>query len=141
MTESFVPVRIKVRERPELMERLGAQWTPTIIVRGPDGKEAHRIEGFLEADDFLGQLLLGLGHLAIQQGHPARAEEWFADVLETLPETDAAPEAQYWRGVSRYKASNDPAALADTARAFEERYSDSTWAKKSAIWRVPAAAR
>ena len=136
-----MPVRIDVRKQPAQMERLGAQWTPTIIVRGPDGKEAHRIEGFLEADDFLGQLLLGLGHLAFQRGEHPEAERRFAEVLERLPETDAAPEAQYWRGVSRYKASQDPAALADTARAFDERYGDSSWAKKASIWRPAAAAK
>ena len=138
MTESFVPIRIKVRERPELMARFEAQWTPTVILRHPDGREAHRIEGFLEADDFLAQLLLGLGHLAFQRGDFEEAERRFAEVLERLPQTDAAPEAQYWRGVARYKRTNDAAALTETARAFEERYGDSVWAKKASIWRQPA---
>jgi TolA-binding protein len=55
-------------------------------------------------------------------------------VLDRFPATDAAPEAQYWRGVTRYKATNDAAALGETARAFKERYADSTWARKASIW-------
>jgi hypothetical protein len=36
--------------------------------------------------------------------------------------------------VTRYKATNDAAALAETTKAFKERYSDSTWAKKASVW-------
>ena len=47
---------------------------------------------------------------------------------------DAAPEAQYWAGVSRYKASGDPSHLGATGKRFTERYADSTWAKKASVW-------
>lgn len=46
-----------------------------------------------------------------------------------------APEALYWAGVSRYKATNDAAALAGTADAFARRYQDSVWAKKASVWK------
>lgn len=35
---------------------------------------------------------------------------------------------------SRYKASNDGAALQDTARAFRQRYAGTAWAKKASVW-------
>ena len=132
--ENFVPVRIDVRENPGAMERFNAQWTPTILLLGPDGKEHHRIEGFLDVDDFLAQLTLGLAKIAFAEKEWDRAARWFDEVLDRHPSADAAPEAQYWRGVTRYKATNDPAALAATTAAFKERYSDSTWAKKASIW-------
>jgi outer membrane protein assembly factor BamD (BamD/ComL family) len=116
------------------MERFNVQWTPTILLRGPAGKEHHRIEGFLDVDDFLAQLTLGLGKIAFANQEWDRAGRWHDQVLERYPSTDAAPEAQYWRGVTRYKATNDPAALAATTAAFKERYSDSTWAKKASVW-------
>ena len=116
------------------MERFNVQWTPTIVLRGLDGQEHHRIEGFLDVDDFLAQLALGLGHIAFAAKEWDRAARWYDQVLERFPSTDAAPEAQYWRGVTRYKATNDPAALAATTAAFKERYSDSTWAKKASVW-------
>jgi outer membrane protein assembly factor BamD (BamD/ComL family) len=116
------------------MERFNAQWTPTILLLGPDAKEHHRIEGFLEVDDFLSQLTLGLGKIAFAEREWDRAARWFDEVLERYASTDAAPEAQYWRGVTRYKATNDPGALAATTAAFKERYADSTWAKKASVW-------
>jgi hypothetical protein len=37
-------------------------------------------------------------------------------------------------GVSRYKRTSDPSALADTARAFQKAYTDTPWAKKASVW-------
>ena len=132
--ENFLPVRIPVRENPQAMERFNVQWTPTIVLLGPDGKEHHRIEGFLDTEDFLAQLTLGLAKIAFARQEWDQAGQRYAEVLDRFPVTDAAPEAQYWRGVTRYKATNDAAALGETARAFKERYAESTWARKASIW-------
>jgi hypothetical protein len=47
------------------------------------------------------------------------------------------PEAMYWAGVARYKATGDAAALAATANDFRERHQGSTWAKKASVWAAP----
>lgn len=116
------------------MERFGAEWTPTTLLLDSNGVERHRIEGFLPAPDFAAQILLGMAHAARTAGDFAGAERRYGEVLEKLPDSDAAAEAQYWKGVSRYKATNDASALADTARAFQSRYADSPWAKKASVW-------
>ncbi len=64
-----------------------------------------------------------------------KQERWFKQVVDSYPDTESAAEALYWTGVSRYKGSNDAAALGETARAFSERYQDSSWAKKASVWR------
>ena len=139
ISTNFLAVRVHVREQSEEFKRLGqrfdAQWTPTILLIDLEGTERHRIEGFLPRDDFLAQLTLGLGKSAFAHGNFAEAQRWYDAVLERYPETDAAPEAQYWRGVAEYKETNDPAALAATAKRFTERYPDTSWAKKSSVWR------
>lgn len=139
ITENFIPARVHVKDQAADFQRFGerynAQWTPTTLFLDPDGVERHRIEGFLPNDDFLGQLMVGLGHLAFRRGDYAASERWFQNVVDSLPKTDAAAEAQYWAGVSRYKATNDGAALGATAKAFTERYQDSSWAKKASVWR------
>jgi len=56
------------------------------------------------------------------------------DIIDDHPATAAAPEALYWTGVSRYKATGDSAALKETATQFKQRYTDSEWAKKAAVW-------
>lgn len=136
--EHFIPARVHVQRQPEDFRRLGerysAQWTPTILLLDPTGTERHRIEGFLPADEFLAQLALGLARSSFAREDWADAERRFRDIVKRYPETDAAPEALYWAGVSRYKGSGDGAALAETGRAFKERYRDSTWAKKASVW-------
>jgi len=138
ISANFLPVRVHVREQADEFKRLGgrfdAHWTPTILVIAPDGAEKHRIEGFLPKDDFLAQLMLGLGHSAFASGRFAEARRWFDQALERYPRTDAAPEAQYWSGVAVYKETGDNAALVATAERFKKRYSDTTWAKKSSVW-------
>lgn len=98
------------------------------------GVEQHRFEGFLPADDFLAQLLLGKAKTAFGRKRFDEAEREFNRIVEELPQSDAAPEALYWAGVARYKSSGDASALADTAAGFKQRYQQSTWAKKASVW-------
>lgn len=138
ITQNFIPVRVHAKNDAEAFQRLGglfdAQWTPTTLIVDPPDTERHRIEGFLPKDDFRSQLELGLAKAALGRGDFADAERRFEDVLTRFPDTDAAPEAQYWAGVSRYKGTGDPGALGATAVRFKERYADSTWAKKASVW-------
>jgi len=99
-----------------------------------EGKEQHRFEGFLPIDDFLAQLQLGLAKMAFSHGQFSEAEKRFRAVVEQFPKSDAAPEALYWAGVSKYKATNDGAALTETGQQFQSRYKDTVWAKKASVW-------
>lgn len=132
--DNFVPDRAHVKEQPEVFERFNAQWTPTILILDPSGVERHRFEGFLPVPDFLAQLRLGLAHAARIRGDYAEAERWYRELADDSSAGEVAPEAQYWAGVSKYKASNDPAALAETAERFKQRFQESTWAKKASVW-------
>ena len=136
--QHFHPVRIHVREDAEAWKKvgteLGVQWTPTILILSPDGKEQHRIEGFLPAEDFLAQLTIALAKMAFSRADFKEAERHYREVLETYPNTESAPEAMYWAGVSRYKDTNDPSALKETARSFSKRYQDTSWGKKASVW-------
>ncbi len=134
VSEHFEPVRLHVKTHPEAMERFEVQWTPTVVMLDHAGKERHRIEGYLPASDFLGQVELGAAHVAFAEKRFDEAERLYRSIVEQLPDTDAAPAAQYWAGVSRYKATNDPSNLKATADAFRQRYSDSEWAKKASVW-------
>lgn len=139
VTRHFVPVRVHPKENPDAFARLGdrfdAHWTPTILIVDPSGTERHRIEGFLPADDFLSQLALGVAKAAFARKDYAAAERLYREVVDRFPATDAAPEAQYWTGVSRYRSTNDAGALKATGEAFKNRYQDSTWAKKASVWK------
>ena len=138
VNEHFIPVRVNVREQPADFQRLGdrfnAHWTPTTLLLEPDGTERHRIEGFLPTEDFLAQLMVGVAKTAFARQEWDRAEKLYREIVEKFPSATTAPEALYWTGVSRYKASHDPTALRETAEEFTRRYTDSEWAKRSSIW-------
>ena len=139
VTRHFVPVRVHVKQNAEAFKTLGdrfdAHWTPAILLLDSSGTERHRIEGFLPVEDFLSQVALGLAKAAMARNDYAAAERLFRDVVAQYSATDAAAESQYWAGVARYRATNDPCALKATAQAFGERYQDSSWAKKASVWR------
>ncbi|MFL5637779.1 MAG: thioredoxin [Gemmatimonadaceae bacterium] len=138
VTENFLPARVHVKQDGELYKKYSelysAPWTPTVLELDPEGVERHRIEGFLPTDDFLGQLMLGTGKIAFAAEKWDDAERRFREIVDTLPNTDAAPEALYWAGVARYKATHNAEPLKQTANAFKQRYQTSSWAKKASVW-------
>ena len=138
VVENFIPARVHVKDDAALFQKYGekyaAQWTPTVLELDTEGVERHRIEGFLPADDFLAQLMLGRAKIDFQEKKWDEAIKLFRRVYEELPDSDAAAEALYWTGVSRYKSTNAATALKETARAFSTRYTESSWAKKSSVW-------
>lgn len=99
-----------------------------------NGKERHRIEGYLPKEEFAAQLLLGLARVSFMQKKWADAEKLYAEIVEKYPNTDAAPEAVYWKAVSHYKATNDHTVLGDVPKTLQQKYPDSVWAKKAIPW-------
>jgi len=134
---------VHVREQAEDFKRLGrrynVQWTPNILEFDPSGVLQHRIEGFLPVEDLLAQLMLGLAHASFKREDWKDAARRFDEIVARLPDNDAAAEAEYWAGVSRYKETGDSAKLADTARYFSDHFPDSPWAKRASVWSHPAA--
>ena len=134
ITLNMMPVRLHVQKHQEAMGRFNVQWTPTVLILDSDGNERHRIEGYLPADEFLVQLNIGMAHAAFRASKFDTAEQIYRGIMDRYPNSEVAPEAQYWAGVSNYKGSNDASALKQTADAFKNRYKDSSWAKKASIW-------
>jgi TolA-binding protein len=77
---------------------------------------------------------MGLARLAFMRKQWADAERRYAQVLERYPDSQAAPEAVYWKGVSHYKATNDHTVLGEVAEQFKQKYQDSVWAQKASVW-------
>ena len=134
ITKNFIPAKFHIKDAKPTFERFNAMWTPTILVLDEQGKEHHRIEGFLPAEDFLAQLKLGRAKAAFAAGRWGEAEELYRAIVRDHPNSDVAPEAMYWAGVSKYKATNDAAALAETGRTLKAKYPQSAWAKKGSVW-------
>ena len=129
-----MPVGAHIKEHPAYFHRFGALWTPTVLVLDSDGRERARIEGYLPKEEFRAQLELALARVAFEHKRWADAERAYARVVESYPSSKAAPEAVYWRGVSRYKATNDHTVLSEITDALNEKYADSVWTLKASVW-------
>jgi tetratricopeptide (TPR) repeat protein len=117
-----------------MVKRYGVKWTPTIIILDADGDEHHRFIGFLQPEDFIAQMTLGKGKLAFNLDSFDQAIQCFQEILVGYPKTDAAPEAQYYLGVSKYKASHDPKELKLGLEALQRNYPQSEWTKKAQVY-------
>jgi tetratricopeptide (TPR) repeat protein len=117
-----------------MVKRYSVKWTPTIIILEADGDEHHRFIGFLQPEDFIAQMTLGKGKLAFNLDNFDQAIQCFQEILVGYPKTDAAPEAQYYLGVSKYKASHDPKELKLGLEALQRNYPQSEWTKKAQVY-------
>ncbi len=99
----------------------------------PNGAEKVRSEGYIPKQEFRAWLEMGLARLSFLAMKWDEAELKYNAVFERYPQTVAAPEAVYWRGVSMYK-KNDHAALRQTADILSERYPGNLWAIKASVW-------
>jgi len=109
-------------------------WTPTVLVLDSKGVERERSEGYLPNSEFRARLEMGLARIAFMHKQWAEAERRYAEISDKYSNTSSAPEAIYWRGVSRYKATNDHAALSEVATDLKKKYPNSVWMLKASIW-------
>ena len=105
-----------------------------MLILDPNGKERHRIEGYLPVEEFRAQLELGLARVAFMSKNWKDAERRYAELLERYPNSKTAPEALYWKGVSHYKVTNDHTVLGELPGLFQQKYPDSIQALKTAAW-------
>ena len=129
-----MPLEAHIKEHPAYFHRFDALWTPTVLILDSNGEERYRNEGYLPKDEFRAQLELGLAREAFMNKNWSEAERRYGEVLDRYPNTKAAPEALYWKGVSHYKATNDHTVLGELAEQFKQKYSDSIWALKTLAW-------
>jgi len=117
------------------VKRYAVKWTPTIIVLDSDGEEYHRFVGYLPPEDFIAQILLGKANAEFKLDHFEQAMQGFQEILVRFPnKADVAPEAQYYLGVSKYKASHDPKELKSGLEILQRDYPNSEWTKKAQVY-------
>jgi hypothetical protein len=129
-----VPLEAHIKEHPKYFHRFDAVWTPTILVMNPEGVERFRIEGYLSKEEFQAHLEMGLARVAFMDKQWGDAGRKYAEIVERYPNAKIAPEAVYWKGVCRYKETNDHAVLGEVPAQLQERYADSVWALKASVW-------
>ncbi|TAN22452.1 MAG: hypothetical protein EPN33_07955 [Acidobacteria bacterium] len=61
------------------------------------------------------------------------AERWYGEVASNG--SQFAPEATYWRSVSKYSATHDSSFLAQVEQELRQKFPASLWTEKAAPWR------
>jgi hypothetical protein len=131
--EHFLPVRVHVKEEPQLVEDYFAVWTPLVVIADELGGVHQRLEGYVPPDDFIARLALGLGRYWLHGRQFARAARHFEEVSRRHRGTDAGAEALYWLGVACFKQTADAAQLGPSWQALRREYPASEWTRRTQV--------
>ncbi len=132
---NFVPVQIETSNKA-LMDQFKVNWTPTIIVLDADGNEVHRVVGFLPPEEFVPTFMVAKGKWYFNAEQHPEAQGMFDEALREYPNSAAAPEAVFFRGVSRFKVNHDPKPLRAAYETLMAQFPGSEWAKRAAPYRL-----
>ncbi|HWR34348.1 MAG TPA: tetratricopeptide repeat protein [Clostridia bacterium] len=132
-TRYLIPVRVQIDSKP-LPQQFKVQWTPTLVLLDQKGEEHHRTVGYLAPEELLPSLMLGVAKSYFDREEYPDAEKVLQELLAEYPKSDAAPEATYYLGVSRYKRTHDAENLKKTVQAIQRDYPHSEWAKRSSVY-------
>ena len=98
-----------------------------------DGIERWRMEGYLPREEFEATLSMGVARVEFMAKHWKEAEAHYQRVVDDYAMTTSVPEAIYFRGVCRYKTTEQHEPLVEMQELLKK-YPESQWAIKSTIW-------
>lgn len=130
--EICVPVQVNntLEESKPIVARFHHVWTPDLRVLNEDQDELYRWNGYLPPAEFAAQVLVAVAHARMRMRQFEQAESLFADVLRRFPTSFAAPEAQYFAGVTSYRKTGDAKGLLQGWHELEKRFPNSEWTEK-----------
>jgi len=79
-------------------------------------------------------MILGRGVAEFSLDNFEEAIQGFQELLVCYPNAGAAPEARYYLGVTKYKASHDPKELRSALEILQRDYAGSEWTKKAQVY-------
>jgi len=129
----FLPVRLKVKEDPALVENYLVSWTPNMVMADEKDRVHYRVEGYLPPEDLVAHLSLGIGKFWLNRKQFEQAQGRFEEVSQRHPGTAAGAEALYWLGVFQYKQSHDPGQLRPSWQRLAREYPESEWTRRTQI--------
>ena len=132
---NFIPVQVQT-SNTELMDKFVVKWTPTLVVLDGEGREHYRAVGFFTPDDLIASFMVGKGHWYLDTEQFPEAQAMFEEVMANYPDNEAAAEAIFFKGVTRYKMTHDPKNLREAYDTLMEKYPQSMWARQAAHYRL-----
>ena len=135
LNAEVVPVQLPYDAEPQSRD-YKVKWTPALFVIDGDGLEHHSSVGFLPPEEFIPFLILGMGKAYFDRDEVDSAAAQLQRVIDDYPDSMAAPEAIYLRGVCRYKATHSADGLIGAYELLKSNYPTSEWARRAEPYRL-----
>jgi len=139
ITTHAVPVQLD-NTKPEnaaVLARIHHIWTPDVRIWNDAGDELYRFDGFLPPAEFVARLLCGFAMAHLREKRFDRAERLYLEVLRNYSTAYAAPEAQYYLGVTRYRSDPESDELLTQWANLRSRYPESEYRVKQSFKDLP----
>jgi len=133
LNENFVPVQVNFEKVSKLVNEFQAIWTPNLNVLDRHQNRVYWVEGWLPPSEFTAMLGVARGQYFLRGKKYKEAEPLFKAVFEQHPRSQFAPEALYYRGVSRYLNSHEVEELKEDWIMLQRFYPQSAWSLRSNI--------
>jgi len=127
---NMIPLRIQ-SDNAALALKFKIRWTPTALTLDKEGNEHYRTVGFLRPEALVSSLMLGIGRMRFDKGEYQGAISNFDKLIATSSKNDYVAEAIYFRGVARYKLTNDLRSMKEAYDRLLQEYPDSEWTEKA----------
>ena len=140
LNEKVIPVRI-TPENLSVFKHFTVKATPAHLMIDNDGYERQRSSGFLDGQDLMAFLLLGLGKFHFDNGHYDDALAILNRLILGFPGSYLLPEALFHVGFLSYKKTLDHRHLKENYRVMEDRFPDDEWtqiARRVALYHYAA---
>lgn len=134
-----IPVQIDNSdpEHHRLLHSVHHIWTPDIRIMYHDGYELYRWDGFLPPFEYTARLQCAFGMAFLRLKRYDDAEQCYLDVLKRFSTSYAAPEAQYYLGVTRYRRDPESDELLTQWATLRSRYPASEYRVKQSFKDFP----
>ncbi len=135
ISKNVVPLQIAADEKPTAVD-YDVTWTPSMLIIDAEGKEYHRVVGFLSPEEIVPAILLGMGKAYFSLNKFDKALQCLEKITREHGASDAAPEALYLFGVCSYKNTNDPMPLRQAYDSLAAKYPENMWTRRAYPYRL-----
>lgn len=131
---NFIPWQVDYLNDKVQVKRFHVDWTPCLVVLDPEHGELARSLGFLSPPELRAFLEFSRGLAAYRSQDLPRAAEIFDQVVNDFPGSHMAPEAIWFRGITRFQIDGDKSVLNATYLELDANYPHSIWKEKASAW-------
>lgn len=133
--EHLIPVKIDVKKK-SYYGKYNVIWTPTTLILDYQGAEIQRTVGYLDLNEFVAYMHLGIAKVHINNNAFDAANVHFNRLFDQYPDSCALPEAIFFQGINLSKKGIDRNELKNSHEKLMNEYPGSSWAKRATPYQL-----